>query len=744
MPGPAHFLLCLSKAVVKNAGKALWRLLPFGEVVFDVARDAYEDYRRDHTEADLRADLEMLAQANQPDVRHAAEAVASRVAADQPAEVRLALTSYLNQLPASIRQSLRRPSDLGGTTVPPGLSLRKTEDLLPFLPVDLPRFKPGDRPLAADWELVELLGKGGFGEVWKARHLTRSRQKAVALKFCLDPVAAATLRNEAALHDHLDRVREEAAAPGIVPLLETYLRADPPCLMYEFIEGGDLTGLVHEMQAQDQLTPAFATKIIHRLASIVAVAHRLVPPLVHRDLKMSNVLVRPGSGVLPDLFVADFGIGGLAAGQALREQAGRRPLSSQLLPTAIRGAYTPLYASPQQVQGERPDPRDDVHAMGVIWYQLVTGDLRLLSIPPDWRDVVEERGLGEEQVCLLAACIASRAEKRPFDAADLAERLDRCLVPTADTSNNFKEQVLSLKKRLGKRRQHLQAFLAKLQAGEILHDAAQNASPVVDGGLQHLLGEGNETGYLTHSQVSNYLSASVFRIEPDGPVKVIPDDAANQEKLEQLLIVLEEQGIELIDETEAIPLDPNNALFYYKRGMAWRKKEEYDNAIKDYDEAINLDPNYVDAYEWRGLTWEAKGDNDKAIQDLDEALRLRPNAFLYFYVSRIRLAKGDYDTAIKDLDEAIRLDPTETYFHTRGMACFCMQDYDKAIKDFNEAICLDPKNADAFCHRGRTWHEKQEYDKAILDYDEAIRLDPTCKPACTGRALAWSRKKNHP
>jgi serine/threonine protein kinase len=378
-----------------------------------------------------RADLEALVQAGQGEVRQAAEAVAAQEAADQPAEARLALTSYLSQMPASIRQSLRRPSDPGGATAPASLSLRKPEDLLPFLPAGLPRFKPGDRPLAADWELVELLGKGGFGEVWKARHLTRSRQRPVALKFCLDAEAAATLRNEAALHDHLDRVRE-GSLPGIVPLLETYLRADPPCLMYDYIEGCDLAGLVRDLHGQGSLPAGFArgpaSRVVQRLASIVGIAHRLDPPLVHRDLKLSNVLVRQGGGDPPELFVADFGIGALAAGQALREQARSRPLSCQVTAAAILGAYTPLYASRQQVRGEPPDPRDDVHALGVIWYQLCTGDLTMLSIPPNWRKVVEELELGEERADLLGACISARAAERPVDAAKLAERLAWCPV----------------------------------------------------------------------------------------------------------------------------------------------------------------------------------------------------------------------------------------------------------------------------------------------------------------------------
>src|ERR1700722_18517026 len=197
MPGFVHLLRCVGKAVIKTAGKPLASLVPFGEVTYEIAKDAYEDYRKDHAEAQLRAELEHLAQAPQAEVRQVAE----EAAAGEPAEARQALTAYLAQVPASIRQSLRRPSDPGGTTVPAGLSLKKPEDLLPFLPAGLPRFKPGDRPLAADWELVEMLGKGGFGEVWKARHLTRSSQKPVALKFCLNPVAAQSIRHEAALHD---------------------------------------------------------------------------------------------------------------------------------------------------------------------------------------------------------------------------------------------------------------------------------------------------------------------------------------------------------------------------------------------------------------------------------------------------------------------------------------------------------------------------------------------------------------
>src|SRR5262249_22479530 len=115
------------------------------------------------------------------------------------------------------------------------------------------------------------------------------------------------------------------------------------------------------------------------------------------------------------------------------------PLRSrpELLTEAVRGAYTPLYASREQMgrrRGEPVDPRDDVHALGVIWFQLLTGDLGMLSIPSDWRDQVEECGLPQGLVRLLASCVAPKAEKRPASAVILARQLRELLTPAPSTT----------------------------------------------------------------------------------------------------------------------------------------------------------------------------------------------------------------------------------------------------------------------------------------------------------------------
>ncbi len=419
-----RFLKCVATAIAKHGVRFLMSLTPGGEMIYDVAAEVWKEYHREGGNEALRVDLQELAQAPLGQVGTAVTEAVRDAAGDQPAEVQVALTNYLTQVPAAIRRSLRRPSDPSGTTFAATDTLRHADDLARFLPSRPPQFKPGARPLpGVDLELEELVGIGGFGEVWKARNPNMRNKPPVALKFCLDKTAVSALRNEVGVLDH---VMKQGRHPGIVPLLQTYLSADPPFLEYEFVDGGDLAGLIHEMHARGRVKAETANRLLVRLADIVAFAHRASPPIVHGDLKPANVLVRRQPTGKVALRITDFGIGGIAA--ALQTGHNQRQSTSrqQLLTQAVRGAYTPLYASPQQRERgaeSPPDPRDDVHALGVIWFQLLTGNLAMSSVPTDWREQAAERGLSHELVELLGRCFSSKAEKRPENAAALAERV---------------------------------------------------------------------------------------------------------------------------------------------------------------------------------------------------------------------------------------------------------------------------------------------------------------------------------
>lgn len=420
---------CVAKAVLKYAGNAIGGGFAgdvIAEVFPEIIADVWESFGK-QSEADRRLDLEETARVAPGEEVPLAAEITREVAGDQPEEVRRAVAACISRVPSLVRSSLRRPADPAGRTAPPSRVPRSPEELIRLLPVHALRFKPGDRPIpGVDLELVELLGVGGVGEVWKARNVHDAGLPPVALKFCLDPA----VRHDLLLHEArvLGMTRGRDGQPGIVSLRQTYLGADPSCLEYEYVEGGDLSGLIAEWgRRRGGMPPQYAARLILEMATIVGYTHRLRPAVIHRDLKPANVLVQASTEGGFRLRITDFGLGALSADVSKRQDMAGLP-GSLLKASVVNGSYTPLYASPQQERGGPPDPRDDVHALGVIWYQMLRGDLGKSSPRGRrWHEQLAEGGMLAGLIDLLAECIDEEPEVRPSDAAVLAERLGSAL-----------------------------------------------------------------------------------------------------------------------------------------------------------------------------------------------------------------------------------------------------------------------------------------------------------------------------
>ena len=199
-----------------------------------------------------------------------------------------------------------------------------------------------------DFELLEELGRGGMGVVYKARH--RQLDRVVALKMILSgpwatPDELARFRAEAALAARLDH-------PGIVPVYEIGTCEGKPYFSMKYVPGQTLAQLV----AQGPLPSREAARYVLKVAEAVEHAHQ--KGILHRDLKPSNVLVDDAG----EPHVSDFGL------------AKRVADGSGLTATgAIIG--TPSYMPPEQAarQRGRLSPASDVYSLGAILYFLLTG-----------------------------------------------------------------------------------------------------------------------------------------------------------------------------------------------------------------------------------------------------------------------------------------------------------------------------------------------------------------------------------
>ncbi len=268
--------------------------------------------------------------------------------------------------------------------------------------------------------LVEKVGEGGMGSVWKARHAMLKRTTAVKLMH-----GDRTSERDAVRFEREVQLTSRLSHPNTVAVFD-YGRADDGRLYYamEFVDGLSLEQLV------DRQGPQPAARVIHLLrqtADALAEAHAL--GLIHRDVKPANVLVCERGGVADFVKVVDFGLVKALAPDP--ERTGKTAASdSNLL------AGTPEYLAPETLlRPQEIDPRADLYALGVVGFYLLTGrpvfegtnlveicSHHLHTAPRAAGEVVA--GVPPELDALVLRCLAKDPADRPASAVDVRRQLD--------------------------------------------------------------------------------------------------------------------------------------------------------------------------------------------------------------------------------------------------------------------------------------------------------------------------------
>jgi serine/threonine protein kinase/DNA-binding winged helix-turn-helix (wHTH) protein/Flp pilus assembly protein TadD len=271
-----------------------------------------------------------------------------------------------------------------------------------------PGVHPPSRPL---WNLVERLGSGGHGEAWRARHDKTNEQR--VFKFALEEAALVALKREITLFRVINDTLGESAK--VVKLLDWNLEQIPYFVEADYIPGGSLVDWVAVRGGVGGIPLPDRLEIVAKIAEALAAVHSV--GVIHKDLKPSNVLVRPLAGNEIEILLGDFGSGAVLDGNRL-EELGITRLGFTKTVSSDSSSATPLYLAPEILAGQPFTVKSDIYALGIILYQFLAGDFHKVMSPGWERDIDDE--LLREDIALMAE---GNPAERMGDADGLARRL---------------------------------------------------------------------------------------------------------------------------------------------------------------------------------------------------------------------------------------------------------------------------------------------------------------------------------
>jgi Tol biopolymer transport system component len=281
---------------------------------------------------------------------------------------------------------------------------------------------PGAR--LGPYEVLDRLGAGGMGEVFRARDTKLGREVALKLlpeRFGADPAGLARLEREA-------RTLASLQHPHVATLFAFEEQESRRFLVMELVHGETLA----ERISRGPIPLREALSLFRQIAEGLEAAHE--KGIVHRDLKPANVKITPDSRAK----VLDFGLA--------RAADPARPASSEFptgtAPGAISG--TAAYMSPEQARGQSLDRRTDVWAFGATLYEALTGRrafpgatvsdvlVQVLEHDPDWTALPEGTPVSVRQ--LLRRCLKKDCAERLRDIADARTQLEDALEDALETA----------------------------------------------------------------------------------------------------------------------------------------------------------------------------------------------------------------------------------------------------------------------------------------------------------------------
>jgi serine/threonine protein kinase len=597
------------------------------------------------------------------------------------------------------------------------------------------------------YKIIEKIGEGGMGEVYLAEDTKLERN--VAIKFLPEHLTKDK--------DNVDRFEREAKAaaalnhPNIVTIHEIAKEDDKTFIVMEYVDGESLRVKINEKN----LAFEEILNITNQICEGLSEAYKA--DIVHRDIKPENILIDSRGRVK----ILDFGLAKLKGVSKLTKE--------------ISTIGTIHYMSPEQIQGREVDQRSDIWSLGVLLYEMLTGevpfkgDYESAIIYTVLNEPIQELSLLQDDVPdylknVVYTALEKQPEKRYQTIEEVLRALKSGLMNTYPTKMDNSIAVLPFTNMSADPEQEYfcdgiaEEIINSLSQLEELHVVARtssfafktkqidirdigrklNVNYILEGSVRKAGNRVRITVQLIKVSDGYHLWSERYDRELDDLFAI--QDETSLQIVKNLKIKLGSKQKALLQKRYTEDLESYN--LYLKGRFHWSMytEEGFKKGIEYYELAIARDPDYALAYAGIAicntflgyyLYLNPKIEFEKAEEAAQKALKLDENlAEAHLALAWVKASRDwNWTGAESEFMCAIELNPGYSFGHGYYAALLSVLGrYQEAVVEAQKALALDPLSPLSGAANGLRYYYARQYDKAIKILQETLEMAPHFAP----------------